>query len=72
MIFSTAHKAKGLEFSTVELTDDYNIKPELGQKPSDDEYNLLYVAITRAKRRLIITRTVLDLMERAGVCDGDF
>lgn len=25
MIFSTVHKAKGLEFNTVKLTDDFNV-----------------------------------------------
>lgn len=28
-LFSTAHKAKGLEFSTVKVTDDYGVNPIL-------------------------------------------
>jgi len=32
-----------------------------------DERNLLYVAATRAKRQLIITPTLLDVLHRAGV-----
>lgn len=36
-VLSTAHKAKGLEFSTVKVTDDYGVEPILkryyGNKP---------------------------------------
>lgn len=31
LVFSTAHKAKGLEFPTVRLTDDYNVDPYQGR-----------------------------------------
>ena len=75
MIFSTAHKAKGLEFNTVRLTDDYYVmKPgeSVENQQSDDESNLLYVAVTRAKRRLIITSTVLGLFKSVGVSIGNF
>ena len=29
IIFSTVHKAKGLEFNTVRLTDDFNVGQEI-------------------------------------------
>lgn len=29
MVFSTVHKAKGLEFNTVKLTDDFNIGQDI-------------------------------------------
>ena len=52
--FTTAHKAKGLEFDTVKVSDDF-----LGARSSasfglqdllrfpDDEKNILYVAVSR-------------------------
>uniref|UniRef100_K1R3P2 F-box only protein 18 n=1 Tax=Magallana gigas TaxID=29159 RepID=K1R3P2_MAGGI len=33
---------------------------------SADEFNLLYVAVTRAKRSLLMTPTLVNLMKRAG------
>ncbi|XP_013400415.1 F-box DNA helicase 1-like isoform X2 [Lingula anatina] len=53
VVFSTAHKSKGLEFSTVQLTDDFLINSD-GQtvEHKEDECNILYVAVTRAKKRL--------------------
>ena len=53
----TAHKSKGLEFDNVILNDDffYNIKDgELSI--SQDEARLLYVACTRAKLNLDISK----------------
>lgn len=51
----TAHKSKGLEFDNVALSDDF--LPS-GSAPSylvdPIEYNLVYVAMTRAKHRLYI------------------
>lgn len=44
---STAHKAKGREWSTVRIDDDF-----LDVEPSDAEARLRYVATTRAKRHL--------------------
>lgn len=47
VIVSTAHKSKGREWSTVRIADDF--PPEI---KSDDEYRLLYVAVTRAQHVL--------------------
>ncbi|XP_033746802.1 F-box DNA helicase 1-like [Pecten maximus] len=77
VVLSTAHKSKGLEFSTVHLTDDYVTYiqlQELEQQfigtplrlPSEDESNLLYVAVTRAKNALIMSPTLTKLIQRAG------
>ncbi len=56
----TAHQAKGCEFDTVILVgaDDGNF-PSFGAKKSgneEEEKKIFYVAITRAKRKLILTR----------------
>lgn len=60
IVFCTAHKSKGLEFEQVILTDDYAglFDPEDKGRPlgpgeiAAEDVNLLYVAITRARRAL--------------------
>ena len=78
ILFSTTHKAKGLEFSTVRVLDDFlGASAHLptfggvGNLP-EDEYNLLYVAATRAKNRLRMPRTLFNILKRAGVRGQDF
>ncbi|XP_065830335.1 F-box DNA helicase 1-like isoform X1 [Oscarella lobularis] len=77
IVFSTTHKAKGLEFSTVRVLDDFlgaSGAPAHGPHPPtfgvgnlpEDEYNLLYVAATRAKKRLRMSRTLFNILKRAG------
>lgn len=76
-ILGTVHKAKGLEFDTVHVLDDFVKVPcarhNLAQLPhfrvesfSEDEWNLLYVAVTRAKRRLIMTKSLENILTLAG------
>lgn len=52
--FSTAHRAKGLEWDRTTLLDDFPhlINEETGDTnvPDEQELNLLYVAITRGRR----------------------
>lgn len=59
VLLSTAHKAKGAEFETVKLLDDFKPKGPPGDEDrfgwSPEEGNLLYVACTRARRHLDIT-----------------
>jgi hypothetical protein len=43
VVVSTAHKAKGREWDTVQLADDFPAEP------TGEELRLLYVAVTRAK-----------------------
>jgi superfamily I DNA/RNA helicase len=53
---STVHKAKGLEFPTVFLLDKEKYMPSRYAKQPwqiRQEYNLLYVAVTRAMEKLI-------------------
>lgn len=65
VIISTAHRAKGLEFSHVVLGGDWATIPEMQEKYEKsllisnmaetgaiEEYNALYVAVTRAQHRI--------------------
>ncbi|XP_045714105.1 F-box DNA helicase 1 [Phyllostomus hastatus] len=76
-ILGTVHKAKGLEFDTVHVLDDFVKVPcarhNLAQLPhfrvesfSEDEWNLLYVAVTRAKKQLIMTKSLENILTLAG------
>ncbi len=65
VILTTAHKSKGLESDSVYICDDFDAvtaayldKEELAQ----EELNLLYVAITRAKKKLILSDLMYDLL----------
>lgn len=50
VIFSTAHRSKGRGFNTVKLAGDFPDETE--REVGDDEWRLMYVAATRAKRVL--------------------
>jgi len=71
---STAHRAKGLEWDAVELSDDFSFEPfnpENTLEQFEDEMNLLYVACTRAMKVLAINGPVLEIMhEFVGRRDG--
>ncbi|CAL1291587.1 unnamed protein product [Larinioides sclopetarius] len=66
VVFSTAHKAKGLEFDTVCLTDDYPIVPSIDYRRrraiDPEESNIIYVALTRAKNCLILPDKLLRVL----------
>lgn len=72
IIFTTAHKSKGREWDQVVLAEDF--PSHLDDKGewkglSQEEQNLLYVAVTRAKKALNINKSVQevvaqDLMEK--------
>lgn len=63
-IFSTVHRAKGMEYDTVELAPDFISEKGIEKEKEEaavldvpricEEINLLYVAVTRAKKKLII------------------
>lgn len=55
----TAHKSKGLEWNNVVLLDDFNLFDK-EKNPIDTvgEVNLVYVAMTRAKQRLVLSEGV--------------
>lgn len=74
-VFSTTHRAKGREFESVELLDDFKVHDD--RKPGQQGYrkwnpeegNILYVAVTRAKLRLDAGNSdaIRDVAHRAGL-----
>ncbi len=54
----TAHASKGLQFESVALGSDFPTDKDLAEKPetSAEEIRLMYVAATRAQRRLDLSR----------------
>jgi F-box protein, helicase, 18 len=72
MIFSTVHRAKGMEYDAVQLVEDFVTEDKIeritsAEKESEEinidkwneEINLLYVAVTRTKGILRIPETLL-------------
>ena len=70
MIFTTVHRCKGLEYDEVYLAEDFITKDKLEKQVENgieplkliklnEEVNLLYVAITRAKTKLNIPYSVV-------------
>jgi superfamily I DNA/RNA helicase len=51
---TTAHKSKGLEWSSVKLANDFKY-PETNSIPSQEETNILYVAASRALHKLDVS-----------------
>lgn len=69
---STAHRSKGLEWPVVMLSEDFTdiTDPLLSQEERQDETNLLYVAVTRARETLVLNELMRWLSE-AGEDDDD-
>ncbi|CAM5086210.1 unnamed protein product [Eretmochelys imbricata] len=76
-VIGTVHKAKGLEFDTVLVADDFvkvpcarhnlqRLRHFITDMSSEDEWNLLYVAVTRAKKCLLMTKSLEYLLTLAG------
>uniref|UniRef100_A0A8C3BAB4 F-box DNA helicase 1 n=1 Tax=Cairina moschata TaxID=8855 RepID=A0A8C3BAB4_CAIMO len=67
-LIGTVHRAKGLEFDTVLVADDFVSVPQAvrdGMYP-EDEWNLLYVAVTRAKKCLLMSGSLKIILALAG------
>ncbi|XP_028410868.1 F-box DNA helicase 1-like [Dendronephthya gigantea] len=64
IVFSTAHKSKGLEFDTVRIGEDFlqDLPIDELSGASTDEKNLLYVAVTRAKFRLQCSTLLCNIL----------
>lgn len=77
MVFSTVHRCKGMEYDEVRLESDFitesRIRKLLDNKDVldcdigrlDEEINLLYVALTRARSSLIVPEELFPLHEAA-------
>ncbi len=72
IILATVHKAKGLEFDSVALLNDFSdLEVKKGEKgeevlPDPEEINILYVAVTRAERCLSLNDKTLDWLSATG------
>ena len=59
MTISTLHQAKGLEFDNVKICDDWSlIDYKVQTQHAKETYNVLYVALTRAKNKLILNKSL--------------
>ncbi|WP_392587950.1 UvrD-helicase domain-containing protein [Serratia ureilytica] len=72
---STAHRSKGLEWPVVVLNEDFTdiTDPLLPDDERTDETNLLYVAVTRARKTLVINallQALLDEVSTGNECEG--
>lgn len=65
---STAHRSKGLEWPIVMLDEDFQdiTDPLMTEAERHDETCLLYVAVTRALRTLVLNDLMHQLAEEAG------
>ncbi|WP_206193937.1 UvrD-helicase domain-containing protein [Aliarcobacter skirrowii] len=61
IIFTTAHKAKGMEYDQVIMTNDFINKKEIENSKNsysftqiNEELNIFYVAATRAKKAIVL------------------
>lgn len=71
IVFSTAHKAKGLEFDHVRVAEDFLFGLDLGRNLSEleeDEKNILYVAVSRAKKSLRLNQKIMSLIHLQKPC----
>ena len=51
---TTTHKAKGLEWPIVKLSSDFKFPGDNTEVISQEETNILYVAVTRAQEKLLV------------------
>lgn len=72
IVLGTVHKTKGLEFDNVFIHHDFNweqLEKSLDEKQeysNFDEANILYVAVTRATKRLYLADKVKDFFNELG------
>jgi F-box protein 18 (helicase) len=67
VVLTTAHKAKGLEFDQVVLSNDFynpfDKEGKLKQNINTEEINILYVALTRAVYNIYLNKGLNTMME---------
>ncbi len=66
---STAHRSKGLEWPVVILDEDFAdiTDPLMPEDERRDETNLLYVAVTRARKTLVLNSLMRQLVAEEAV-----
>ncbi len=75
VVLTTAHKSKGLEFPSVVLLDDFAPLKECPQNggwlegPKDEDINLLYVAATRAEKKIRLNSAIEDWLNALRMYD---
>ncbi|ENT9381094.1 ATP-binding domain-containing protein, partial [Escherichia coli] len=69
---STAHRSKGLEWPVVMLDEDFQdiTDPLMTEAERHDETCLLYVAVTRALRTLVLNELMHQLAEEQQKTEG--
>lgn len=81
VILTTAHKSKGKEWAHVEVCDDFATSNRLQYlqqssysfgDPSVEEITLLYVALTRAQKSLLIPDSILHAINLSKYCRDPF
>lgn len=71
VILTTAHKSKGLEFDNVKIADDFKFSESQDLlKIPEQEINLLYVAVTRAKEKMMLPFVLFNYLKNEGVLNG--
>jgi len=69
IIFSTVHRCKGMEYDTIQLVNDFiseeklmksNKNGEIDLAKTNEEINLLYVAITRTRNSIYIPEGIIN------------
>lgn len=64
VVISTTHKAKGREWESVRIATDFASSATQDDQPvAEEEVRLFYVAMTRAKNRLIVDRETLEFFQ---------
>ncbi|CAI1900178.1 DNA-dependent helicase II [Serratia quinivorans] len=70
---STAHRRKGLEWPVVVMNEDFTdiTAPLLPEDERTDETNLLYVAVTRARKTLVTNALLQALLDEEAMDDRE-
>ena len=75
--FSTVHRAKGKEWDAVQLADDFlnpadeELLRNLDESTRIEESNILYVAVTRARKKIMYSPELLGWFEGMTTAEVD-
>ena len=66
---TTCHQCKGIEFDNVKLDDDFSsLKTVIKTENMKESYNIMYVALTRAKKKIQLNNSFLELLGNSEKC----